>query len=246
MILHDQRSGNVLFVLLVGIALFAGLTVAVTQSGKNVGGAKSEKATLAAAEIMEYAGAVRSAVQRLTFRGCAAEDISFENDEVSGYEHMPVAKDKCKVFNASGGGLRWKTPDTEWLETAYSSNTFFVHYKVCIKDVGTNGADISSENSFCDNAPNALDLVIAIVGIKKTVCEAINKKINGSHLVPLDVGDHNALSHKFDGVYRSEASFEYADANYLLASKMSYCFQASSSTSYAPNSYVFYQVLLAR
>lgn len=243
--IKTPQAGNVLFILLVGIALFAGLTVAVTQAGKNTGQGKSQKASLIATEIMDYANAVKGAVQKLRFRGCADTDISFENDVVSGYEHTPAAEDRCKVFHPSGGGIKWKTPDPSWMEAAFSSDTFFLPNSSCVKDVGLNGPDASSEVTFCDSTDYApTDIILFLPGLKEEICQAINEKIANTKNIPIDAS-HHILPTQFTGT-NFWAGREIGDTEGVLTGKYTYCYRGNSAAMNWPNAYTFYSVLWAR
>lgn len=244
---HTARhNGNILFILLVALALFAGLTYAITQAGQNVGNGKTEKASIAASEIMDYSNSVKIAVQKIIMNGCSDTDISFANNVVSGYEHSPPAPSKCMVFKSSGGQLRWKSPDPKWLETAYTGQTYRIPKKTCILNIGLNGPDLSTPTTFCDNAPEAVDLFIMLIGLKKDLCEAINFRISGDKTIPLDRENFATANALYAGVFSTGGNYEIADDNGILTSKLAYCFQANSGAGNYPNSYVFYNVLLAR
>lgn len=64
-----SNSGNVLFLILIAVALFAALSYAVTSSSRGGGiDAKKDSSELIASEIMNYVSSLEQAVTRL--RGC--------------------------------------------------------------------------------------------------------------------------------------------------------------------------------
>lgn len=108
---HAQK-GNVLFLILIAVALFAALSYAVTSSSKGGGsGISKDKANISAAEIAQYGASLEQAITRMQVVGnCAENQISFENPIESGYVNPNAPADKrCHVFDPSGGGLSWRS-----------------------------------------------------------------------------------------------------------------------------------------
>ena len=77
-----MKRGNVLFLILLAIALFAVLSYAVTQSSRSSGrDAAAENAITDAAQITQYATLVEQTVTRLRLsNGCRDTQISFAAD----------------------------------------------------------------------------------------------------------------------------------------------------------------------
>ena len=75
------ECGNVLFYILIAVALIAALSYAVTTTSRGGGTAdiSQEKAGLAASEILEYSNNIASAAAQLNLRGCRDTEISFDN-----------------------------------------------------------------------------------------------------------------------------------------------------------------------
>lgn len=114
-------AGNALFLILIGVALFAALSYAITRSG--AGGSKSdaEQAQLAAAQISQFFGAVEQAFTRLRLRGCPENQLTIENDVFIGGIDGPFsapgpmipvgtntnspADGSCHIFHPNGGGV---------------------------------------------------------------------------------------------------------------------------------------------
>ena len=80
---HNQKNlerGNVLFLILIAVALFAALSYAVTQSSRSGGGdATDETNAVNAASITQYPTGVRTAILRMTIDGTDVTTIEFND-----------------------------------------------------------------------------------------------------------------------------------------------------------------------
>ena len=113
---YKYEQGNVLFLILIAVVLFAALSYAVTKSTQGGGkGVNEEKMRTAAAGIQQYVADMRSAVQRLMVsNGCTIENLDWRNnhwvrldgDPSVGIWHNPISpKDGCGVFSSYGGSI---------------------------------------------------------------------------------------------------------------------------------------------
>lgn len=109
---RKSQSGNVFLLIFLAIAMFAGLTFALTQgmrSGES--NLTQEKANLAATEIIDFLNKVKQTVDTLIISGCDPLKIDFTSDvytRVNGtlIETAPSGTtESCKVFSPSGGGI---------------------------------------------------------------------------------------------------------------------------------------------
>ncbi len=242
-----HASGNVLFIIMLGIGLFAALTVAVTQSGKNVGGAEKEKLTLMASEIIDYGSALKIATQKIMIsNGCADTDLSYENTTVAGYEHSPVAQDKCKIFSPLGGKLSYKAPDTRWLDTTKSAQATYGHWAV------TSANAVSGVGAGFGTTDHTLaytkDLIAGLPWLRKDLCIVINEKLgitNPNGNPPQESTAFN-LESKFIGVFTTggralEITGGHTDSKYAA------CIEGNTGDAgKVAGTYHFYQVLVAR
>ncbi len=147
----SSESGNVLFLILIAVVLFAALAYAVTQSSR-FGGSdiKAEKADLVAAQIAQYGAQVSTAVMRVRVgHGCSETEINFENpiqahpDYWGGSTNTTAPADgRCNIFGSNGGGAvywdaRKQLPNDD---PVYSYLTFTT--KVGVKNVGTDASEL--------------------------------------------------------------------------------------------------------
>lgn len=243
---HDMRSrgderGNILFLILLAVVLFAALSYAVTQSMR--GGdndATKENADLMAAQIIQYATNVEQAILRMRLsNNCSDTQISFQNDIVTGYTNG-AAPASCRVFDANGGGLAWETPPAKALVDVATANA------LGRAGVGYGAYSISSQTSLTGigladtgNSGVGKDLLLGLPYVSDAVCAAVNKQLGLGTVAACagyyPVGDPNA---KFKGTYFSGGGYA---AGMATPGARSGCVPGSS---YTGNS--FFHVILAR
>ncbi len=177
--LKHKQSGNVLFLILVAVALFAALSYAISQSSRLGGGnANKEKVRADAAAIIQYTATLRSAVMRLRANGCSEEQLDFQNTifqrnngtAIDAANSNTPSDGRCRLFSPSGGGVVPVVAPVSALEppSATPGNWKPGHYGLSVyqmKNIGTDGAA---------GTVSANDLLYQINMIKKETCMAIN------------------------------------------------------------------------
>lgn len=162
---YNSTSGNVLFLILIAVALFAALSYAVTQSTRSGGGdASAEKSQTEAATLLSYASLVRQGYQRMkVINGCSA----YDNPDYNGFRGDPnIYPGKCNIYDKDGGGVPYNVyPSTSPLYTTGPTTgegrsvdfiTMFVH------GVGSaSGAEVE----------------LVIYNINSDICKAVNKTL---------------------------------------------------------------------
>ncbi len=211
----DKKSqqGNVLFLILIAVALFAALSYAVTQSSRTGGGdATREKARLDAAEILNHATAVQTGVGRLLIRGCQDVRLNFDNAYDGHLHDNPTAPaDKsCDVFEPAGAGVSGKAPSREWS----SDHKFYYTSSSSVTDMGTT----------C-TATTCADLVMELRGVSPALCEQLNALNN--YIVPVpNLPSDTQAGCPFTGTYDCSGSgtAQIVFATAPLRGKNSVCF----------------------
>lgn len=250
---RNREYGNVLFIILIGVALFGALSFVVSgmmRGGSGTGNIVSEeKAELYANEILDYARGLRRTIKELQISNrCSDTEISFENDVISGYENANAPSDNsCHVFHPDGGGLSYQLPPDEWLDTNFSANSRYKEWYVpdagCVVGIGTGG---TTENN-CASDASEVELTVFLFYIKAEIANSIAEKLN----IPTNSGtlytDYNSVvggSHpRFDGTYNASAGLDRDQ----LSGYFSGAFLGNSASSRPPEgSSNFYQVLIAR
>ena len=101
------RSGNVLFLILLAVALFAALGYAVTKAtGGGVIDITKEENELDQAKSENFESAINAAKWRLTIvNGCQPKEVSYETPEGDYANPAAPANRECHVFFPEGGGV---------------------------------------------------------------------------------------------------------------------------------------------
>ena len=198
-----RQSGNVLFLILIAVALFAALSYVVVQSSRSGSGAiASEKDRLAASEIFNYVTAVQSGLLRLQLSGCKENQISFSNpvDDAAAIAESwaknymnpnAPADHSCDIFHPNGANVIRKNVPESWSAMLDPSLLRFWY---------TTGDAIQNVGTTCGTS-ECTELNINIWGIKPGLCAAINEKL----------GYHDFITNlPTDALYGCPFSGEYA------------------------------------
>lgn len=197
--MRRKQNGNVLFLILIAVALFAALSYAVTQSSRSGGeGISRDKAKLVAGQIIQYGASVEQAISRMKLiNRCNDTDISLYipgNADFANYLHSPPSETRCRVFHPDGGGLQPLVPDENWLDPTYAADTYYGHGYYAAVKLGhtTNGLA----------GTTALDLLFLLPYLTQTLCEEISRRLdapifqedNGIAPNPYFAGDYSQAS----------------------------------------------------
>jgi len=243
---NNAEAGNVFFLILAGVALFAALAFTFSNSGKKgTGNLSKNQARVAAQEILNYARLVESGVDRVRRNGCSESEISFENSVVAGYANADAPVDNsCHVFESDGGKTSYSAISQRYLNASFSSyqsdsdrtwGEWIFGGRNTIPGVGTD----------C-SANRCKELLASIHFINRNICIEINKLLG----IPLSSGEpppENSsgppgaiVSLKFTGSFHTTAS---GVDNGNLVGSQSACLRVSVSSQ---DYYFFYHTLLAR
>ncbi|MGQ0527685.1 MAG: hypothetical protein ACT4OY_06645 [Alphaproteobacteria bacterium] len=198
------ERGNAFFFVLLGIVLFAALAITFTRGmrGNTTARLTSKEVDIAVSEIMTYMQRVERGVDRVRRNNCSENDVSFENDFVTGYEHTPAAPAKCRVFSATGGAA-WTAPSITGAHYEFWGSD-------AVQDIGT--------------TDNELVMVLVLPEDTEQVCALFNKKI-GISSVP--AGNNDEDGELFTGEFTVPLA-SLAEA----PGKSSACFSIGGGASY--------------
>ncbi len=229
----NPERGNVMFYILIAVALLAALITAVAQSGrgsiKQVG---EEKSRLLASEITEYANSIANAVAQLRLRGVKETDLCFDDANWGGanYNHAGCGDDINKIFHLSGGGITWKNaPEMAMDNAAAPDDLWHIYADNEVQNIGTT----------CGAAACA-DLILVVNELSLEVCKQINTLLDVTDPDTAPPGDTGIGTTRYIGVYGYDETIGNEASE--LSGKTAACLHETA----APNEYVFYKVLIAR
>ncbi len=123
--MKPDESGNVLFLILIAVALFAALSYVVTQSSRSGGGSiEKENYKLRAAQVLNYATTLRTATQRMIIGGASPEAIVLHKPGENFSACEPTVSN-C-LFNPNAGGAVEQTIKRIPEEEEYGTLWFYV------------------------------------------------------------------------------------------------------------------------
>lgn len=157
---RQSEHGNVLFLILIAVALFAALSYAVTQSTRSGGGStERETVLLNSATLTQYPTALRTSVVRLILSGTAAEGLSFETPSDAQFGGVSAS---VQVFHPTGGGAVFQTPPSEAIvDSSLGQWSFNANFEV--PQIGQTGA-------------GGNELIAFLPGVSSSICKRLNEE----------------------------------------------------------------------
>lgn len=222
------ESGNVMFYILIAVALLAALSYAVAMGSRaSVQNLTTDRQRLLASEIVEYADTVKRAVQQLRLRGVAFNTLEFDDPALTGYANANCAAGDCMIFDPAGGAIVFKSASADAL-TVPSSWAFIANNEIEL--VGTTTGDAAGA-----------DLLMVQPNVIREVCAMINDLLdvaNPSGDPPVDTSLDTTAPFTGAAAYAQTVGDEASSA--ALAGRTAGCFREGAAA------YYFYEVLIAR
>ena len=163
---NRNEAGNVLFLILIAVALFAALSYAVTQSTRSgSGSADREQSILSGAQITQYPTGLRTAVIRQILSGTDVSNLAFNAPSQFG----SVATSRL-VFHPAGGGASYQQAPADVMASGAPGTWYFNGY-FDVPGIGISGAGSSG-------SPGGSDLIAFLPDISASVCTRINTELN--------------------------------------------------------------------
>lgn len=220
---NKTQRGNVFFIILIAVALFAALAFTISRSmrSETTTAMSAKTAALAASDIMAYAQRLERAVDRLRSKGISESDIDFTNSvSIEDYSHTPALTAEYQIFG-TGGGVTWQNPP----KGSNDGTLWQFVPENCIADIGKGGAGCESDG--VDNE----EILLVLPNVDQTLCKEIDKRLGIS---PVPASGALTLS-----PYTGSGSFADGGVATGVDGKNAACF-------YDGSAYQFYYVLLAR
>ena len=230
--MRDNEKGNVLFLILIAVALFAALSYAVTQSTRTSGGSSESETTLIdSAQVTQYPASVRTAVVRMIIGGVDYKNLEFNLPANFGdCTGSPTTFTFC-VFHPSGGGATYaESPKSVMASGAPGPWYFNAEFEV--EGIGTTAAGSDGN-----------EVIAFLPGITETVCKRLNKELGISGAIQLNAdlsADYvKLMDNNYDIGAAANNIIGTATGATGLVGKPFGCFQNSGN-----NQFVYYHVLL--
>lgn len=224
-------SGNVLFLILIGVALFAALQYAMSRGSQvNMTGDR-ERNSLAADQIIRYGMELQQAVELIMANGHSENQLSFEHPDLNAGYVNANATDETKIFHIAGGGATYQPPKTAWQTTP---TDWFFSGQTCIPQVGDYDMDCQ--------ANGRSELIAFLPNVTQGICNMINRKAGIGDVIPQDGANAWIASNHFNGVIQTGAVIR--DPSNTFSGQKIGCFEGQNIP--AAGSYNVYIVLLAR
>jgi hypothetical protein len=162
----QSESGNVLFLILIAVALFAALSYAVTQSSRSGSGeATSEKSLISGAQITQYPAGVRTDIIRMMIdNNISVDQLEFNGpSDFGALTANPSGKFTRSVFHPDGGGATYQMAPADVMDSG-SPGQWYYNADWAVANIGTTTGADSSGN----------EMTAFLVGVKQSVCQKID------------------------------------------------------------------------
>lgn len=242
---NRHERGNVLFMILAAVALFAALGFAMTQSSVGDGDIDREEARVKAMELLQYGGALKEATKKLMLvNQCSEGQLSFEADwngngslgTSADQENTTSPSDfRCHYFHENGADV----PFVKKFNFFEDSEFEYLGFRL----LGTSaimgfGSDLKAELIFAFRLKETEKYRI--------LCNEYNKLLN----LPYDLEEwhdrYAAGYFSWGGGYNNNTNtggVRIGDGANELHNQPAGCFKA---TGYGGGGYMFYYTLLKR
>lgn len=169
------ESGNVLFLILIAVALFAALSYAVTQSTRSGGGDAGRETTLVnSSTITQYPASIKTAIVRmLVSNGVTVDQLTFDPPSSFSTTLTTPTLEAQNVFHPSGGGASYMEAPAAVM-AANTPGTWHYNAANQIYNIGQNG-----------NPGN--DVIAFLSGVSLSICERIHDQL-GIASIPVEAG----------------------------------------------------------
>lgn len=175
---RQGESGNVLFLILIAVALFAALSYAVTQSTRSGGGTSDNETSLInSAQLTQYPAGVRTAVVRMIIGGTDVNNIEFNPPS-----NFVVGREAVEVFHPTGGGATYANAPTEIMDPSggNTGGVWIFNGENQINFIGTSDAGGPEQAT--------ADVIAFLSGVTQSICNRLNGELGISGAIPVESG----------------------------------------------------------
>lgn len=239
---RQNEKGNILFLILLAVILFAALSYAVTQSLRGGGtDASSEKNLVKSAQITQYPVGVRAAILRMIVGGTDVTTLNFDPPSTFGDAGWTTTGTKqlaLNVFHPTGGGAVFSLVPSEALATASATQRWVFTMNFGVPNIGTTATTTAAGKELLAIAPN----------IDPTLCAKIDSQLGVATVPTLSstgVGSlaisASLMQEVVEYTYAPSYSLNLTDGSTGLNDKPYLCVKNGSNSDY-----FYYHVLVER
>lgn len=233
---RQNESGNIMFIILIAIALIGVLTAVISNSGNNDNnGIDNESLVIRVSEVQRYASELERGINYIMQNRVSESDIRFaiptDTTNTTGYGDLAAdTTPEDQMFHPNGGAANYRDPPND-IQSTVSAWEFYGGTR--IPGVGTNRAD----------------LIAVLPNVTLQFCNRINE-INDQTATPAENGAGNineGASARF-GSGGTPVTFDDATPNTLNDATFSRtpALQACVTVAGSPTQYHFYHVIMPR
>jgi len=179
---HDKQSGNILFIILIAVALFSALSYAVTSSsGTATSNSLREQNLVTSATLIQYPAQLKIAVDRMRItKRIAPTDIEFNKpDDLSS-----CTSDEVCLFHPDGGAANYMQPNSDVM-ALWANHDWRFTSLWRVEYLGTTPPTGASAQEHADSK----ELTMVLVDVKPEICNKLHEKLNLSAVETSMVSD---------------------------------------------------------
>lgn len=163
----DRRSesGNVLFLILIAVVLFAALSYAVTSSTNSSGGnAEDESNLVSSAALTQYPTTIKTSVLRMM----VSDSLLFDELFFDRPPFAALAATAQGVFHPAGGGASHVNAPADTMASGggNTAGVWYYNFDFEVDNIGSTGASTAGN-----------EIVAFLPGIKEAICTKINEEL---------------------------------------------------------------------
>lgn len=246
---YSRESGNVLFLILIAVGLFAALSYAVTQSTRSGSGSTDrEQSLLGSATLTQYPTSLRTAIVRMVLAGREVRSIWFVPP--ASFAALDVNR---LVFHPDGGGASYQEGAIDVMAAPSAGGpppvgVWSHNMQLDIENVGKGGT-------------GGNELIAFLPGVSDNACLRINQQMgiptsgggctyNSAGVPTVVLTDANIttnMSNSVNGGVAPNAPVERIACGTVLSAKATGCFYDSTLVvNGVTGNNVFYSVIIER
>lgn len=159
---NQTQQGNVIFFILIAVALFAALNYALMRGDGGVHNIDNERHIILSTEVIQYGAELSQAVKIVLNNNLSESDLSFAHANASSnYGDAGALPTNTQIFSVSGGQAEYRLPSSD----ISSAATWEFYGESAMPQVGSLNADLIAvlpdvTKPFCDvfNGQQGLDI----------------------------------------------------------------------------------------